>query len=217
MNGNVIEFSEGCFIVKTIESRAEKELAYRLRHDIFCRELKWISDKDDGKEIDSYDNNAVILGVFDEQKLLIGIIRIIFSYMPMMIENEFSELVSPFHRIRKDLNTAELTRLGIKSDMRKSCKRQAVLALYKGVCFLSILHDIRYLYLVVEKKVFRALKISGFPLKIIGPIKKLRGGVESLAAILDWREFEKTSKLRSYFLQGNDLQLKRLGQRMATG
>lgn len=216
MNGNFIEFSEGGFVIKILESKTEKEQAYRLRHKIFCRELKWISEKADGREIDSYDNNAILLGLF-EKKLLVGIIRLIFSYMPMMIEKEFSELVSPLHRIKKDINTAELTRLGIKSDMRKSCKRRAALVMYKGIYFWSRWNDIRYLYLVVEKKMFRAFKVSGFPLKIVGPINRLKGGVESLAAILDWREFEKTSKLYPYFLKGNNLQFERLGHRMAAG
>jgi len=217
MNCNFIEFNEGDFLVKVLESKKEREQAYMLRHEIFCCELKWVGEKDDGREIDAYDNNSTLLGVLDENDALIGITRLIFSFMPMMIEKEFSELVSPFHRIQKDINTAEATRLGIKSNMRKSCKRQAVLAMYKGIYFWNRWNDIRYLYLVVEKKMFRALKTSGFPLKIIGPIKKLKGEVESLAAILDWREFEKTSKLYSYFLQGNNLQLERFGHRMAAG
>ena len=217
MNCNFIEFNEGDFLVKVLESKKEREQAYMLRHEIFCCELKWVGEKDDGREIDAYDNNSILLGVFDERKELIGIARLIFSYMPMMLEREFSELVSPFHRIQKDINTAEVTILGIKSNMRKNCKRHAVLAMYKGIYFWNSWNDIRYLYMVVEKKMFRALKMLGFPLKIIGPVKKLNGGVESLAAILDWREFEKTSKLYSYFLQGNNLQLERFGHRMAAG
>ena len=135
----------------------------------------------------------------------------------MMIEKEFSELVSPFHRIQKGINTAEITRLGISKLMRRKSKRQAVMAIYKGIYLWSILNDVRYLYLVVEKKTFRAFTITGFPCKRIGPVIKLKGGVESLAAKLDWREFEKTSKLYSYFLQGNNLQLERFGHRMAAG
>jgi len=169
MNCNFIEFNEGDFLVKVLESKKE----------------------------------------------LIGIARLIFSYMPMMTEKEFSELVSPFHRIQKDINTAEVTRLGIRKLMRKKSKRQAVMAIYKGIYLWSILNDVRYLYLVAEKRMFRAFTITGFPCKRIGPVITLNGGVESLAAKLDWREFEKTSKLFSYFLQGNNFQLERLGNRMA--
>ena len=32
MNWNLIELTEGDFVIKTIESKAEKEQAYRLRH-----------------------------------------------------------------------------------------------------------------------------------------------------------------------------------------
>ena len=215
MNCNFIRFNEGGFLVKVLESKKEREQAYMLRHEIFCCELKWVGEKNDGREIDAYDNNSILLGVLDERKELLGIARFIFSYMPMMIEKEFSELVSPFHRIQKGINTAEVTRLGISKLMRKKSKRRAVMAIYKGIYLWSILNDIRYLYLVAEKKMFRAFTITGFPCKRIGPVIKLKGGVESLAAKLDWREFEKTSKLYSYFLQGNNLQLERFGDRMA--
>ena len=215
MNCNFTEFNEGDFLVKVLESKMEREKAYVLRHEIFCSELKWVSEKDDGREVDAYDNNSILLGVFDERKELLGIARFIFSYLPMMIEKEFSELVSPFHRIQKGINTAEVTRLGIRKLMRKKSKRQAVMAIYKGIYLWSILNDIRYLYLVVEKRMFRAFTITGFPCKRIGPVIKLNGGVESVAATLDWREFEKTSKLFSYFLQGNNLQFKSLCYSMA--
>ena len=89
------------------------------------------------------------------------------------------------------------------------------MAIYKGIYLWSILNDVRYLYLVVEKKMFRAFTITGFPCKRIGPVIKLNGGVKSLAATLDWREFEKTSKLFSYFLQGNNFQFKSLCHSMA--
>ena len=217
MNCNFIKFNEGDFLVKILESKEEREKAFILRHEIFCSELKWVKKKDDGRETDAYDNNSILLGVFDERKELIGIARLIFSYMPMMLEKEFSELVSPFHRIKKDINTAEVTRLGIRKLMRKKSKRQAVMAIYKGIYLWSRWNDVRYLYLVAEKKTFRAFTITGFPCKRIGPVIKLNGGVESIAATLDWREFEKTSKLFSYFLQSNNFQFKSLCYSMATG
>jgi len=111
MNCNFIEFNEGDFLVKVLESKKEREQAYMLRHEIFCCELKWVNKKDDGREVDAYDNNSILLGVFDERKELIGIARLIFSYMPMMLEREFSELVSPFHRIQKGINTAPIKQL----------------------------------------------------------------------------------------------------------
>jgi len=106
------------------------------------------------REVDAYDNNSILLGVFDERKELIGIARLMFSDMPMMLEKEFLKLVSPLHKLHKSKNTAEVTRLGIRKLMRKKSKRQAVMAIYKGIYLWSILNDVRYLYLIVEKKCF---------------------------------------------------------------
>jgi len=90
-------------------------------------------------------------------------------------------------------DTAEVTRLGIKKLMRKKSKRQAVMAIYKGIYLWSILNDVRYLYLVAEKKMFRAFTITGFPCKRIGPVKTLNGGVESLATA--WQRVDALSFL----------------------
>ena len=104
MNCNFIEFNEGDFLVKVLESKKEREQAYMLRHEIFCCELKWVGEKNDGRELDAYDNNSILLGVLDERKELLGIARFIFSYLPMMIEKEFSELVSPMHKLQMTLS-----------------------------------------------------------------------------------------------------------------
>jgi N-acyl-L-homoserine lactone synthetase len=81
----------------------------------------------------------------------------------------------------------------------------------------SLIYNIRYLYMVVEKRMFRALNILGFTLQRIGPIKTLEGGVESLAALLDWREFENRSKLYSFFLESNNFKFQGLRNSMAAG
>jgi|GEM_PF-3973358 len=49
MNCNFIEFNEGDSLVKVIELKKEKKLAYMLRHEIFCCELKWVNKEDDGQ------------------------------------------------------------------------------------------------------------------------------------------------------------------------
>ncbi len=217
MNFCFVKFREGDFVVKNLDSERELEQAYRLRYDIFCLELKWVSARDDGREIDAYDNHSMSLGVFTGEEELIGFVRLIYSYMPMMIEKEFLELVSPSHNIRKERDTVEVTRLSVKQPMRKGSKRQAAMALYKGIYLWSVMNGVRYLYLVVEKRSFRLFKIMGFPCRRIGPIKVLEGGVESLAALMDWRDFEKNLALCSPFLQSNHFQFNSLCHGMPAG
>lgn len=217
MNSRFVRFREGDFVIKNLDSERELEQAYRLRYDIFCRELKWVNARNDGREIDAYDNHSISLGVFTGEEELIGFVRLIYSDMPMMIEREFLELVSPFHHIRKERDTVEVTRLAIKQSMRKQSKRKTAMALYKGIYLWSIMNGVRYLYLVVERKKFRMFKIIGFPCRRIGPIKVLQGGVESVAAIMDWREFEEGLALCSFFLQFNYSQFNSLCHGMAAG
>lgn len=217
MNSRFVRFREGDFVVKNLDSEMELEQAYRLRYDIFCRELGWVSARDDGREIDAYDNHSISLGVFTEEEGLIGFVRLIYSYMPMMIEKEFLQLVSPLHNIRKEKDTVEVTRLAVKQPVRKGSKGKAAMALYKGIYLWSVMNGVRYLYLVVEKKSFRGFKIMGFPCRRIGPVRVLEGGVESLAAIMDWREFEDNSARSSPFLQFNYFQFNSLCHGVTAG
>lgn len=196
MNFCSIKFKEGNFVVKTLDAERELEQAYRLRYDIFCRELRWVSARNEGREIDAYDNHSIFLGVFTKEEELIGFVRLIYADMPMMLEREFLELISPLYTIRKRKDTVEVTRLAVKKEFRG----KVGMTLYKGIYLWSLINGVRYLYLVVEKRNFRGLKIMGFPCRKIGPIKVLEGGVGSLAAIMDWREFEKKLALRSSFL-----------------
>jgi N-acyl-L-homoserine lactone synthetase len=35
-------FREGNFLIKTLSAYEELEAAFRLRHEVFCEELKWV-------------------------------------------------------------------------------------------------------------------------------------------------------------------------------
>jgi len=69
---------------------------------------------------------------------LIATVRIISSVYPQMIENEFSVLVAPRHRIRKTSNTAEISRLTLKQEYRS-----------RAMDLLPLIHS--YLYYWLEK------------------------------------------------------------------
>jgi acyl homoserine lactone synthase len=113
-----LNIKEQGFVMKNLISEDEKNQAYRLRYSIFCKELKWVPETETSLEIDTFDDDAVFLGVLNEHGQLMAFIRIIKSGKRFMLEEIFSFLVSPEHTIRKESDTAELSRLCVIPEVR---------------------------------------------------------------------------------------------------
>jgi acyl homoserine lactone synthase len=203
---------EGRYSAKNLTTHSEKVKAQRLRHRVFCNELGWVSENCDGLETDHYDGNSVPIGVIDEQKNLKAFLRIIQSEHTFMLEKEFSNLLDPEYQIRKHNDTAEISRLCVEPEARNERfsgnfgVHSITMVLYKSVYRFCLNNKVRFLYLVVEEKVCRLLCAKGFPCKIIGAPRVMPDGVVAVAAILDWREFEKSNltkrpKMLSWFRQ----------------
>jgi acyl homoserine lactone synthase len=199
------------FIVKNLTRVEEKFQAYHLRHKIFAQELRWVSQSDNGLEIDDYDKDAVFCGVFDKQHRLLSFLRLILPDAPFMLEKEFSSLLGE-HKIRKENDTVEVSRLCVAPDARNNTVsgnfgiHSISMLLYKGVYHLCKRNSIRYLYLVVEHKIYRLLCSKGFPCKLIGQPVQMPDGIITVAAIMDWSEFEmlnavKRPKMLRWFTQ----------------
>jgi acyl homoserine lactone synthase len=184
------------FVVKTIIDEMDKAQAYRLRHRIFCDELKWVLHSTNDMEFDEYDRNAVFFGVYDESRKLISFLRLIMPGLQFMMEKEFLFLVDPDHRIRKEQDTAEISRLCVAPEARFNHKagnfdvHKISLILFKGVYQWCMLNKIRYLYAVTELKVYRLYCLKGFPYRLIGKPTRMPDGVTVVAVMLDWDEFE---------------------------
>ncbi len=184
------------FVVKTITDEMDKAQAYRLRHRIFCDELKWVLHSTNDMEFDEYDRNAVFFGVYHEGHKLISFLRLIMPGRQFMMEKEFLSLVDPDHQVRKEGDTAEISRLCVAPEARHNHKsgnfdvHKISLALFKGVYQWCMLNKIRYLYAVTELKVYRLYCLKGFPYRLIGKPTKMPDGVTVVAVMLDWYEFE---------------------------
>jgi len=189
------------FSVKILTTNEDKIHAYRLRHTIFSKELQWVPETDNGLEMDCYDKNAVFFGVFNADNRLVSFLRLITSEWPFMLDREFASLVGSSHNIRKDNDTAEVSRLCVSPDARKTAIRSnfgihtVSMLLYKGIYLWCVRNSIRYLYLVVEYRIFRLLQSRGFPCELIGAPQAMPDGVLAVGAIMDWREFERRNRL----------------------
>ncbi len=192
---------EGNFTFSNLTNEKEKIQAYCLRHRVFCRELGWV-ESENSLEMDDYDRNAVFFGVFNEEHRLLAFLRLIPPVNSFMLEREFAMLIGAEYRLRKEMDTVEVSRLCVVAEARKerlvsnSGTYSISMFLYKGVYHWCMRNDIRYLYLVVEYKIYRLLTAKGFSCNLTGKPVTMPDGVVAVAAIMDWREFEALNSVK---------------------
>lgn len=186
---------EGNLTLRPITAPDDLAEAYRLRHRVFCTRLGWVPPSPEGMETDRYDAWAQHLGVYAESVGLAALVRVLPASHPFMLESDFFDLVGPDHRIRKQLDTAEISRLALADN--DCLPRRAAMLLYKGLYQWSLANAVRYLYMEVEPRYWRALRLAGFPCRPIGPVRRLPpANVESIALRLDWEEFRSVNRGR---------------------
>lgn len=215
-NRKCIGLLETEFSAKNIAYADEIEQAYRLRHEVFSKELAWVPISSDGREVDAYDVHAEHFGVF-RNHCIASYLRLVMPGYRFMLEKEFSCLVSPGHEIRKASDTCEVSRLCVSHDERGTKVDTAIghigvsMFLYRSVYQWCIRYGVRHLYLVVEHRVFRLLSMLGFPCSLVGEPTRMPDGVVAVAAVMDWRKFEevngrKRPALISWFNQSQAFQ-----------
>lgn len=184
-------FKEEGFLIKRITTCEEREAAFRLRHDVFCDELKWVPPSQDRMEEDAYDAFAHPIGLFDETKTLVGHVRLIHAPDPFMIEKEFACLLNGDKAFSKLPNMAESTRICVKKEFRTRQVGSLSIAhlLYKAIYNWCLLNDARFFVTIIEKRYYRYLKIF-FPFEPLGRFLPLGDGVLSGVVFMDWRNFE---------------------------
>ena len=187
-----LKIVEGNYCIRSLTTETDLLKAYRLRYEVFCKTLKWIPESSEQLDMDRYDRGAHLLGVFTEEEELHAVVRIITPDHPYMLDTAFAALLDADHVIRKNFDTVELTRLTVSPYLNKQGISPGHISrlLYKGIYQWSVLNYVRYLYLVVEKKFWRALLFCGFPCVPVGRMTRLPPAeVESIAGILDINRF----------------------------
>lgn len=199
--------SQSGLIAKTLMTGKEIVQAYRLRHRVFCEELGWLDHAADGLESDVYDRNAVFFGVLDEAGCLLAFLRLLLPDGPFMLEHEFRSLIGADGRLKKGRDTAEVSRLCIVPEKRNYRGQgnfeihSLSLFLYQGVYRWCLSHGIRRLYLVIEYRFFRLLRSQKFPCRLLGEPGVVPDRKKSVAACMDWREYESENRIATNFSQ----------------
>lgn len=198
MNNDVVQqearqiaFFEGEFLVKTLQSEEEMRQAYHLRHRVFAEKLKWVPERTDKLESDIYDAWSTSIGLFSTQQQLLGMVRMTPAPLPFMLESEFSGCLVGSHRVRKELDTAEITRLAVDPAIAdRGLSAKLMRTIFKGMYHWTLANNIRYTYLVVESRLLRVVQWIGWPCHAIGdPVALPPADVLSVGALLDLDEF----------------------------
>lgn len=188
-----VEFYEGDLAVKTLSTSDELAKAYRLRHKVFAETLRWVSPTDDGQEMDIYDLWGTSIGLVRHDGQLLGLARLLPASGEFMLERDLRALLPQGHVIRKERDTAEITRLALDPAIRdKGLSARLMLSLIKGIYQWALVHDVRYFYLEVEHRFFRVLLALGIPCDPLGlPVALPPAGALSVAATMDIVKCEK--------------------------
>lgn len=204
-----IEFQEGELLVKTLSEERDLSASYYLRHQVFAERLQWVEKRHDQREVDAYDAFATSVGLFDADQKLRGVFRMVSPPYPFMIEREFRPCLLPDCHIRKERDTVEITRLALDPTLTdKGLSIRLMQVLFKGVYQWSMQNEVRFLYMVVEKRFLRVLRGMGFYCEAISPAVSLPPAeAMSIAAVLDWRKFQEMcpQKQPSFFQWMNTL------------
>jgi acyl homoserine lactone synthase len=182
-----VEFCEGEMVVKTLSSPEELAQAYRLRHKVFAETLRWVPPTADAQEMDMYDLWGTSIGLLGPEGHVLGLARLLPASGPFMLEQDLRLLLPPDHVVRKERDTAEITRLTIDPAITdKGLSARLMLSLIKGIYQWALGHDVRYFYLEVEHRFFRVLHAIGIPCDPLGPpIALPPAGTVSIAATMD--------------------------------
>lgn len=193
-----IAFCEGEFLVKALESEEEFRQAYRLRHRVFAEKLRWVPERADRLESDIYDAWSTAIGIFSSQNELLGMVRMTPAPFPFMLESEFSGCLVGSHHVRKELDTAEITRLAVDpAIVDRGLSAKLMRTIFKGMYHWTLANNIHYTYLVVESRLLRVVQRIGWPCHAIGaPVALPPAYVLSVGALLDLDEFRANAASR---------------------
>ena len=100
--------------------------------------------------------HGVPRSVFSLAQQLFGMVRMTPAPFPFMLESEFSGCLVGSHRVRKDLDTAEITRLAVDpAIVDRGLSAKLMRTIFKGMYQWTLANNIRYTYLVVENRLLR--------------------------------------------------------------
>lgn len=168
----------GGYKVYSAVTPEEELIAYRIRHEVYCEELNYEPLSFAGFEKDPFDENATQVILYSKKDgRHIGCTRFIHGdrlHPELPFEKLCGETLD--QTILKQVKSsgdkyAEISRLAVVSDHRRGVAKKSSVALwmlYLGILALARHHGIKYLFALVQPRLFRVLQIRGIPIRQIG-------------------------------------------------
>lgn len=149
--------------VRFLDTKAERDQFYRLRHRVFTVEKQWVESEE--KETDKFDEFGEFLGVFF-QGVLVACMRIIKHEFPWMFDSVFAHLLK--EPIKKDPQSIELTRYFVAPEFRKiqTIDGQKILfskLLQQYTYEFCLIRNYIYTYSAFTYRVYRLFQLQGLP------------------------------------------------------
>ncbi|KMZ12023.1 N-acyl homoserine lactone autoinducer synthase [Candidatus Burkholderia humilis] len=171
--------------IRLASSKDDLQQIFRLRHQVFAEELRWVPQVNSGLEQDQYDTRAMLIGIFDSNGSAVGTIRLLFKPGIFMLEREFA-IFLPDCPTGKTA-PAEMTRLCVDPRIRRSgLGRQISQALFCAAYLACLSRDVHEADFVSTPAFVHSLLERGFPCAPFGNTKTLCGEVKSVAARMYW-------------------------------
>ncbi|WP_281559350.1 acyl-homoserine-lactone synthase [Thalassomonas sp. RHCl1] len=176
---------------------------YKLRHDVFAKELEWVAEEDNRLEIDKFDFASNHIVISQNQKVN-AYMRVTPKHSPWLLTDTFSFLINEGRDHEFLDNSVEVTRLAVDAQFRKlKIHQQFTLCdmLIKGLLQFSLENNIKHWYIVVSQEIFSLLNRRGLDCQQLGKTTVMPDGVRTLAARIDVETF--IENCAAYYLDFN--------------
>lgn len=204
MHATIKGFHEHDYRITWRLAPSELRKMSELRADVFCRELGWTGAPEDQVERDEFDDDSTHIAVLDGQSEVVGVVRLIKSRAPWMLDTVFSAL-APAGRITRGADAAEASRLAVHRQWRGKRLGNGMRAcdlLYKAAYVYCRVNGIRYLYMVVSDIVLEHMRRSGLPCQALGAPRRMPDGVLAATVVLDWTRIREVPALADWYASG---------------
>ena len=184
-----------------IATTAEQyEKAYRLRYEVYCKELKWIADNPDGLEIDEFDADAKLICVETDDGELVGTIRITDEHFDWMVEKFFSDTISTSVVDIKRLSCVEASRNAVLPRLRHKYigeSRITVLDMMLSTAMDYVWDNMgrKHVLITAEPVMGVILRRRGGAIKQIGPIVTMPDKCKVASFLLDLEVCKETYEI----------------------
>lgn len=167
------------------------EQAFRLRGQVFCKELKWVGTACQDIEIDRFDSKVFHLGVETLSGKLISYLRVHPFWSEWMLDTVFRSVL-PAGTATRLQGTCEVSRLAVDRAYRKHSFKDGQTAaslLYQLLFVFCRLNGIDTVCMIISERIYRALRLQGLPCRLKAQNVSGANPDAPIYATLSWSKF----------------------------